>query len=174
LLAARAEMGRAAVALDWWWRMPVESGFTELWLAKGDLAQAHPQAETFLTAALATVEHTWQALAWEANARVAMAAQAWNRAEECIANALSAIEGFEVPLAAWRVHGTAAELYARAGDGDSAQHPAAEHQRELSRTTILKLANSLAAEEPLRKTFLSAPAVQQIIGADIGLRVKRA
>jgi hypothetical protein len=64
---------------------------------------------------------------------------------------LSTIEGFEVPLAAWRVHATAAELY-RAGDnGESA-----DHHCELTRATIVKLADSLAVEEPLRKTFLSA------------------
>jgi DNA-binding winged helix-turn-helix (wHTH) protein/tetratricopeptide (TPR) repeat protein len=162
LSAAQAEMERAQVVWDWWWRMPVESALTELWLVKGDLAQAQPQAETFLATTLATAEHTWQALAWEANARVAMSAMEWSRAEECVSKALSAIEGFEAPLAAWRVHGTAADLYARAGDGDSARHPAAGHHRELSRATILKLANSLAAEEPLRQIFLSAPAVRRI------------
>jgi len=33
---------------------------------------------------------------------------AQTRAQECIAKRLSAMEGFEVPLAAWRVHATAA------------------------------------------------------------------
>jgi hypothetical protein len=45
-------------------------------------------------------EHTWHALTWEANARVAMAAHDLTRAQDCIAKGLSAIEGFEVPLAA--------------------------------------------------------------------------
>jgi hypothetical protein len=102
-----------------------------------------------------------------------MAAMEWSRAEEFVSKALSAIEGFEAPLAAWRVHGTAADLYARAGNGDSARHPAAGHHRELSRATILKLANSLAAEELLRQIFLSAPMVRNIIGdgETTGLRV---
>jgi hypothetical protein len=173
LSAARAEMERAQVVWDWWWRMPVEAALTELWLVTGDLAQAQPQAETFLATTLATAEHTWQALAWEANARVAMAAMEWSRAEECVSKALSAIEGFEAPLAAWRVHGTAADLYARAGDGDSAGHPAAGHHRELSRATILKLANSLVADVPLRQIFLSAAVVRKILGdvENTGLRV---
>ena len=39
--------------------------------------------------------------------------------------------------------------------------------RELSRTTIFKLANSLPAKEPLRRTFVSAPVVRNVIaGAD--------
>lgn len=59
------------------------------------------------------------------------------RARECIAKALSTMEGFEVPLAAWRVHATAADLYL--GTENS---KLAEHDRELSRTIILKLADS--------------------------------
>jgi DNA-binding winged helix-turn-helix (wHTH) protein/tetratricopeptide (TPR) repeat protein len=159
LLAGRAIMDRSAVIFTWIWRMPLESALTELWLAKGDLAQARPQAERFLKIALATAEHTWQALAWEVNARLAMAALDQTRAQDCIANGLSAMEGFEVPLAAWRVHATAFELYQSSGDRDLA-----ERHLALSRETIIKLANSLPTEEPLRQTYLSAPVVRKIIG----------
>jgi hypothetical protein len=119
----------------------------ELWLAKGDLAQARPQAERFLKIALASAEHTWRALAWEANARVAMAELDLTRAQDCIAKGLSAMEGFEVPLAAWRVHATAFELHQNSGDRD-----VAERHLALSRETVMKLANSLPTEEPLRQT----------------------
>jgi hypothetical protein len=61
-------------------------------------------------------------------------------------------------MAAWRVHATAAEFYQRRGDiATAARH------RELSRATILKLANSLAADSPLRKAFLSAPYPQALL-----------
>jgi len=159
LLAARADMD-PPVVFGWYWRMPLESALTELWLAKGDLAQARPQAESFLKITLATAEHTWQALAWEVNARVAMAERDLTRARDCIAKGLSAMEGFEVPLAAWRVHATAFELYQDSGDRDLA-----ERQRALSRDTIVKLANSMPAEEPLRTKFLSAPAIRKVLGA---------
>jgi hypothetical protein len=111
-----------------------------------------------LEAALATAEHTWQALDWEANARVAMAEGDATRAQECVAKALSTTVGFEVPLAARRVHATATELYTLAGDRKSAKR-----HREHSRATIFKLANSLPADLPLRKTFLSAPAVRKML-----------
>jgi tetratricopeptide (TPR) repeat protein len=159
LLTARADMDRPGPTCTWYWRMPLESALTELWFAKGDLAQARPQAERFLAITLAAAEHMWQALAWEANARVAMAELDAPRAQDYIAKALSAMEGFEVPLAAWRVHATAFELYRNSGDRDLA-----ERHRALSRETIMKLANSLPAEEPLRKIFLSAPMIRKILG----------
>jgi tetratricopeptide (TPR) repeat protein len=134
LLAARAIMDRSAVIFVWIRRMPLESALTELWLAKGDLAQARPQAERFLKIALASAEHTWRALAWEVNARVAMAELDLTRAQDCIAKGLSAMEGFEVPLAAWRVHATAFELHQNSGDRDLA-----ERHLALSRETVMKL-----------------------------------
>ena len=76
-----------------------------------------------------------------------------------IAPVVSTMAGFEVPAAAWHVHATAAALYERMGNTTAqAQH------RRLSRSTILKLAHSLPAEEPLRTTFLSAPRVRVVLG----------
>jgi len=79
-------MERQMVLRDWYWRMPLEAALTDLWLVQGDLAQARPQAERFLQVTLATAERTWQALAWDANTRVAMAGSAMKRAHECIAS----------------------------------------------------------------------------------------
>jgi hypothetical protein len=124
----------------------------------GDLVRGRQQAEQFLDTALATAEHTWQGLAWEANARIAVQRLDRDRARDCIAMALSAVQGFEVPLAAWRVHSTAAEI-----DEDAGNLQSARAHRDISRTTILQLANSLPAEEPLRQIFLSAPAVAGIL-----------
>jgi hypothetical protein len=159
LLTVRHDMDRQMVIRDWYWRMPLEWALTDLWLAQGDLAQAQPQAEQFLQVTLATAERTWQALAWDANARVALATRDLARAHACIAQALSTMEGFEVPIAAWHVHATAAALYDHTGSNTER-----EHHRALSRTTIFQLAHSLPAAEPLRTTFLSAPAVRTVLG----------
>jgi len=78
---------------------------------------------------------------------------------DCIAKALPTMEGFEVPLAAWRVHATAAEVHARSDTTISRP----DRHREISRATIMKLANSLGPEEPLRTTFLSAPSVSKVL-----------
>jgi DNA-binding winged helix-turn-helix (wHTH) protein len=164
LLKVKDEMDRLPLMDDWYQRMPLQAGLVELWLGKGDLAQARQEAEHFLEVSLATAERTYQGLAWEASMRVAIAGQEWTRAEDCIAKGLSTVEGYEVPIAAWRIHQTASEGYARSGDNDLATR-----HRELSRATIMKLANSLEPEDPLRTTFLSAAPVRKIL--DCGARI---
>jgi len=158
LLLVRDQMDEWPMMDDWYTRMPLQAAFTELWLARGDVRQARMEAEKFLDVAMVTAERTYQGLAWEANARVAIDSQKWERAEECIANALSVIRDCEVPLAAWRVHGTAARLLDRA-----CEEGLAENHREMSRSTIIKLANSLHADDTLRETFLLAPAVRGVL-----------
>jgi hypothetical protein len=118
----------------------------------------HADAQRFLDVALTTADRTWHALAWEANARVAKAELDLTLAKECLAKALLTMEGFEVPLAEWRVHASAAEVFARSGDSE-----ASERHRRLSRETILKIANSLPEDHSLRRAFLAAPAVSKII-----------
>jgi hypothetical protein len=81
-----------------------------------------------------------------------------SKAMDCVTQALRQMEGFELPLAAWQVHGTASLLHERMREPDSAQR-----HRELSRATIMKLANSMPVEEPLRPIFLSSPAIRKIL-----------
>ncbi len=161
LSRAASEMDRQPVFLDWYWQMPLAAGLTELWLATGNRDRAQREAVRFLDKALATEERTWRGLAWEINARVALENRDHARARECIGKAVSTVEGFEVPLAAWRVHATAAHIEEEAGNLESARS-----HRESSRVTILALANSLREQQPLRETFLSAPAVARILTLD--------
>jgi hypothetical protein len=87
-----------------------------------------------------------------------MAAGDDHRARTGIDKPQSAMEGFEVPLAGWRVHASAAELERRQGN-----QRAAGHHRSLSRATVLGLAHSLVDHGPLRETFLAAPPVRAIV-----------
>jgi hypothetical protein len=54
---------------------------------------------------------------------------------------------------------SAHQLYERTGHSD-----AAIHHRDLSRVTMLQLAQSLPAAEPRRHAFLAAPAVAKVLG----------
>jgi len=158
LSKVREEMDRQTVIHDWYTRMLLESALSELWLAKGDIPQARVQADRFLKGTLATAEHTWQALAWDTNARLAISDLDLERARECVAQALESMEGFDTPLAAWRVHATAADLAQRTGDAEKAM----QHLKH-SGATILRLANSLPANHRLRATFLSATPVSRVL-----------
>jgi hypothetical protein len=152
------EMDRHTVIHDWYTRMLLESALSELWIAKGDIAQARVQADRFLKRTLATAEHTWQALAWETNARLAISDLDLERAEECVAQALKSMDGFDTPLAAWRVHATAADVAQKKADAERVTH----HLKN-SGATILRLANSLPPNHRLRATFLSATPVSNVL-----------
>ena len=158
LTKVRALMRQQPLMDDWFRSLPLQAAFVELWLQKGDLRQARQEAERFLEVSLGTAEHTYQGLAWDSAARVAIAGEDWVQAERDITRGLSTIEGYEVPLASWRLHGTAAELCTRAGSYETA-----ERHRDVSRATIMKLANSLDPRDPLQKTFLSAAPVRRIL-----------
>jgi DNA-binding winged helix-turn-helix (wHTH) protein len=157
-----AEMARNPMSTDWYDRMSLQRTLTEAWLSKGELVQARAEAEQFLKVTLSTEEHTFRALAFEANARLAIAEDEEAKAQDCVEQALHEMERYEVPLAHWRVHATAASLQRRWGTQDLA-----EHHRALSCATIMELADSLPAEDPLRKTFLSAPLIRRILGDSV-------
>ncbi|HEY2402651.1 MAG TPA: hypothetical protein VGI23_20020 [Steroidobacteraceae bacterium] len=158
--AVRSEMDRQTVFFDWHWRMALAQGLTEVWLATGDRFRAQEEGGRFLEMSLATADQHYQGLAWEVNARVALESGDLPRARDCIAKALAAVQGFEVPLAAWRVHATAARIEEQSGHLETSRS-----QRDISRATILRLADSLPEQEPLRERFLSAPVIARILDA---------
>ena len=158
LLLAGEEMDRHSTLGDWYWRLPQQWALTNLWLSRGDVPRAVENAEAFLAGARATAERTWQALAWETNARLALWLSDTSRAQTLIESALAAIDGVEAPIAAWQVFATAADVARARSDLSGETHQAA------SRNVILKLAASLGPEEEaLRQTFLAAPAVMRVL-----------
>ena len=158
LRSVQRDMAQHMVIHDWYCRLILQSILTDVLLEKGDLARAREAGEEFLAITAATPERTWQALAWEANARVELASANLQRARECIDQGLSTMTGFETPLAAWRVHAAAAELWQRLGDTETAKH-----HRQLGRATVLRLANSLARDTSVHTRFLSTPAVSSLL-----------
>ena len=158
LLAACGEMDHHAALLDWYSRFGQRWALANVWLATGDLARAREEAEMFVANACATEERTWQALAWDAHARISLASGDLRRAEDSIGRALESIEGFEAPVGAWQAHATAADIARARGD-----EPTANHHRQASRDILLGLAASLEPDENLRRTFLTAPAVARML-----------
>jgi len=146
--------------LHWIWRMTAQLGLSNVWLQSGNISNARLEADGFLDSALSTADPHLQALAWEMKTRVAMAQKDWMGAPEYVQRALAIVDKFEIPVAAWQVHATAWRLY-----GHAKEHKAAEANRALAEACILKIANSLAEDESLRESFLSARPVARILGA---------
>jgi tetratricopeptide (TPR) repeat protein len=137
--------------LHWYWRMQAQLGLGNVWLASGHLLNARREADRFLESALSTADPSLQALAWDLEARVAIAEGDWVVSKRDIEKALAILDRFQIPTAAWRIHGTAQKLYRRLKKDKEA-----ETHRKRAEASILALANSFAPDEPLRKTFLAA------------------
>lgn len=144
------------------WRtaMQLHSSLFELAMSERDLAQARVHADSFLAHAREMPERTWLALAWEAAARLAAAGADTERARACIDEALEVMAGFELPLAAWRVHATAAQVHAVGGHRK-------ERQSHLNagRESVARLAASLPAAHVLKQTFLKSAPVRALMQA---------
>jgi DNA-binding winged helix-turn-helix (wHTH) protein/tetratricopeptide (TPR) repeat protein len=159
---------------DWQLCLPLYQGLGEYWLAQGDLIQAREMATKLCAIAAPPPERTYLAFGHRLLAEIAMADGQWDQAEAEVAHALTAMMGAPaastvwrayaitppecpspstasaVPLAAWRVHATAATLCERQGRPSEA-----EAFRQWSRTVIQELADSLDVSDPLRESLLA-------------------
>jgi tetratricopeptide (TPR) repeat protein len=144
--------------IHWFWRMTAQLGLSSVWLASGNLAKARGEADAFLESVLSTADPHLQALAWEMKTRIAIAEQAWEAASDHLYEALSIVESFAVPVAAWQVHATAWDFYRHAKN-----EAAAESNRAFAEAHILAIANSFISDDPLRRSFLSAPPVRRVL-----------
>ncbi len=144
--------------LHWFWRMTAQLGLSNVWLASGHLAKAHDEADAFLESTLSTADPHVQALAWEMKTRIAIAEGEWKAAADHLREALSIVERFVVPVAAWQVHATAWDFYRHAKNDT-----AAESNRASAEAHILAIANSFTSDDPLRRSFLSAPSARRVL-----------
>jgi tetratricopeptide (TPR) repeat protein len=143
--------------LHWYWRMNAQLGLSDAWLAAGNVRKAQKEADRSLDMASSTSEPNLLALASEVQARVAMAAKDWKRAEHHIESALASVAKFDIPTTGWRVHATRADLARCVKD-----HAAAEQHRARAEAIVASLAESFDRDEPLRHAFLSSPRVREI------------
>ena len=143
--------------LHWQWRMQAVLGTIEALLRAGDVANARRDADGFLESARSVAEPNMRARAWEIRARVAKAGNDLEEAAGCIENALPFLDKFEIPMAAWQVHRTAWEVFARQGDRERA-----DKSRARAIEVIMRLADSFEQGDPLIESFLTAPTIRRI------------
>jgi len=157
--SAVQDLTREKFYLYWYWRMQAQHGAAAAWLGSGEPAKARREADKFLEAALSTEDPNLQARAWEMEARIAMAGEAWGEAEEFLSHALEILQRIDVPMAAWQVHATGCNLYRELRQADKA-----EQQQRKAEMAVRSIVDSFAPGEPLREIFLSAPPVRQVLG----------
>lgn len=151
LREAERQMETQAITFDWYWRLAAEWGLANLAITGEDRLEARRRAQKFVELAQKTDERTWQALAWETMARMSLSQGDLNGAAESLERAFMATDGYETPLADWRVHHTAASVFEAAGEAErSAAH------RQLGMQMKQRLADSLPAGHRLRTIFESA------------------
>lgn len=161
LLAVGEEMDRQPQLWDWYWRLLQRWTLADLWLARGELGRALKEGRLMVAEAGATAERTWQGLAWDLNARIALAGDDPQQARDLIERGLAAVHGVEAPVAAWQVHATAAAVFEALGPPGSA-----DLHRNSSRDTVLRLAASLEPYPASRQIFLTSPAVARVLDPD--------
>src|SRR5262249_11387169 len=97
-------------------------------------------------------------LGWNLKARVAMAESDRESAREYVQEALTIAQKFEVPVVAWQAYATAWQFFLHTNEDEFA-----EANRDCAEASILKIANSFEASEPLRATFLGAAPVRRVL-----------
>ena len=150
--AARPKFG-----LSWHRRMLTQLGLTETWLAQREWTKAATEADVLVTDAATFGDSYLKARVLELKARLDLASGDPQSAERYLQHALDVITLFQVPLAAWRVHATAAEIFRQTDEKRSETHRA--HAERI----VLELADSLATVPELRASFLSAQPIRGLL-----------
>jgi tetratricopeptide (TPR) repeat protein len=156
----RDQPAHPKAGLAWYRRLFARWGLVETWFASGDLARAQAEADALVENVSACGDQYLKARVWEMMARLALAREDWHRAEQCVRRGLEAVTASDVPLAAWRVHATASDVFRRS---DSSR---ADAHRSRARSIILALADSLQDVEPLRRSLLDAAPVRHVLDDD--------
>lgn len=138
---------------------PACQGASEVWLTLGEFEKARHYAQRLHDLATGAPENTYLALSHWLFAEIAIKEEALEEADSQIAQALNIVENAEVPLAAWRVYGTAEKLHHIRGNTRRANICQYKKQQ-----AVRKLADSLPDADSLRDHLwhfigMNAPAV---------------
>jgi DNA-binding winged helix-turn-helix (wHTH) protein/tetratricopeptide (TPR) repeat protein len=165
--ASARNSARPLTVLYWHWRLFALLGSAEASLASGDLATANHEADALINVVSELEDGFLTSLAWETKAKVAVAEGDRSAAAVHIRRAIDIVERVTVPLAAWRVHGTAYEIYR------STSRQNAQHHHTKAHALIMKIAATLDGHESLRQSFLGDARVRQVLEPADGRRRSR-
>jgi hypothetical protein len=139
-------------------QMPLRLGLGQYWLARRQFGHAREQMQELCRLAATSGERTYLALARQGLAEAALAQRDPADARRELSEALDTIDGYEVPLAEWRVCATAARTELARG-----RRVAADAYWTRSTAVLDRLAASLEDDADLHRSFLAQPAVQTVL-----------
>ena len=137
--------------------MPLSLGLGQYWLARRQFGRAREQMQELCRLAATSGERTYLALGRQGLAEAALAQRDLPAAERELSEALHAVDGYEVPLAEWRVCVTAARTELARG-----HRVKADAYWTRSAAVLDRLAASLKDDADLYRSFLAQPAVQTV------------
>ena len=154
-VTGRLESG--PVLMDWILNMPLRLGLGEYWLARRQFGRAREEMKELCRLAAAPGERTYLALGHQGLAEAALGEGDRAMAEREVAEALRVLDGFEAPVAAWRVCATAARVEEARGRPSRAKAYWGRGAAVLER-----LATCLEDDGDLYHSFLAQPAVEAV------------
>ena len=125
--------------------------FGEYCLLVGDIDQARTRAAQLRDYAAPAPDRNHLALAYGLLARIALAAGDLDDARAQLSRALATLDNADMPLAAWRVYQTAAEVFESFGETSKVS----EYRRRFE-DVIRTLAQNFDPEDRLRMSLLAA------------------
>jgi DNA-binding winged helix-turn-helix (wHTH) protein/tetratricopeptide (TPR) repeat protein len=143
--------------MDWILNMPLRLGLGGYWLARRQFGRAREQLEELCRLAGAPGERTYLALGHQGLAEATLGEGDRVRASREVAEALAVLDGFEAPVAEWRVCATAA----RVEEAHGRRSRAAAYWRR-GAATLDRLAAGLQDDGDLHRAFLARPAVETV------------
>jgi DNA-binding winged helix-turn-helix (wHTH) protein/tetratricopeptide (TPR) repeat protein len=153
-VTGRPEKDRLAL-MDWILNMPMRLGLGQYWLARRQFGRAREQMQELCRLAAAPGERTYLALGYRGLAEATLGEGDRAKAEREVAESMGVLDGFEAPLAEWRVCATAARVEEARG-----RQSRAEIYWARGATALDRLATGLKDDGDLYQSFLAQPAVE--------------
>jgi ATP/maltotriose-dependent transcriptional regulator MalT len=129
----------------------------EYWLSQADLDRATEEAGSLLTNSTQHGPPKYVGIAHKILAEIAMARGNLASAEAELAAALEPFRTRPAPLVTWKIYSTLGKLHVLKNDAHAAREAFAQGAH------IIQKIVSTITDEQLRSTFLSAPAVQEVL-----------
>ena len=163
--ASHSALEQAEVARDrdpWMrWRhdLRLQSAQAEYWLAQKDAARCEEYARELLRVATLYNDRKYEACAHKLLGEVAIMRGQPEEAESEFNTAIVVLENYPAVLVGWKIHAALGRLRLERGDVELAR------QNFAAAAEIVNEIAANVAEEELRKTFLSSPAVSEVLAA---------